>query len=146
MIDIGGHGDLQKSGFFEKEATGDLTYRWTGGCLDERGNATGSIYIPAAAAGAMLRIRATAHGRPETARPPRVRVLFSEVELGDFTADGTWRDFEIALPDPLPKGSKILRLEVPAWRPSNTDKLATDTRDLGIMVDLVEVLPRAPKP
>lgn|GEM_PF-872071 len=146
VIDIGGPGDLQTSGFFEKEATGDLTYRWTGGCLDERGNATGSIYIPAAAAGAMLRIRATAHGRPETARPPRVRVLFSEVELGDFTADGTWRDFEIALPDPLPKGSKILRLEVPAWRPSNTDKLATDTRDLGIMVDLVEVLPRAPKP
>ncbi len=61
VIDIGGSGDLQTSGFFEAEATGDRTYRWTGGCLDERGNATGSVYVPAASAGASLKIRATAH-------------------------------------------------------------------------------------
>ena len=145
LIDIGGSGDLQTSGFFEKEATGDLTYRWTGGCLDERGNATGSIYVPSAVPGARLRIRVTSHLRPVNASPARVKAVFDEVPVGDFTADGIWRDFEITLPDPLPRGSKILRLEVPAWRPTNTDKLATDTRDLGIMVDSVEVLPRLPK-
>jgi hypothetical protein len=145
VIDIGGSGDLQTSGFFEAEATGDRTYRWTGGCLDERGNATGSVYVPAASAGASLKIRATAHLRPENAKPARVRAFFDEVPVGEFTADGSWRDFEITLPDPLPRGSKILRLEVPAWRPTNTNPLATDSRDLGVMVDLIEVRPRAPK-
>ncbi len=145
LIDIGGSGDLQTSGFFESEATGDRTYRWTGGCLDERGNATGSIYLPAASAGARLRIRATAHLRPARAKPAQVKVFFNGVPVGEFTADGAWRDFEIALPMPLPPGSKILRLEVPAWRPANTDALTKDTRDLGIMVDSVEVLARPPK-
>jgi hypothetical protein len=145
LIDIGGSGDPQTSGFFESEATGDRTYRWTGGCLDERGNATGSIYVPAAVAGARVRIRATAHLRPATAKPARVSAFFSQVLVGEFTADGTWRDFEVILPSPLPPGSKILRLDVPAWRPSNTDPLATDTRDLGIMVDSVEILVPRPK-
>ena len=140
LIDIGGSGDLQTSGFFEREATGERTYRWTGGCLDERGNATGSVYVPAASAGALLKIRATAHLRPDTARPALVRAFFDEVPVGSFTPDGAWRDFEIVLPSPLPPGSKILRLDVPAWRPTNTNPNATDTRDLGIMVDSIEVL------
>ena len=74
-----------------------------------------------------------------------VKVVFNEIPVGGFTADAEWRDAEITLPDPLPPGSGILRLEVPAWRPSNTDKSSTDTRDLGVMVDRVEVLPRTPK-
>lgn len=141
LIDIGGAGDPQTSGFFEREATGERTYRWTGGCLDERGNATGSIYAPAAVAGARVTIQATAHLRPATARPARVKAFFDQVFVGEFTADGTWRAFELTLPSPLPPGPKILRLEVPAWRPSNTDPLDPDTRDLGIMVDSVEILP-----
>jgi hypothetical protein len=139
IVDIGGAGDPQTSGFFESEATGEQTYRWTGGCLDERGNATGSIYLPAATSGARVVIRATAHLRPASAKPAQVTAYFNDTPIGEFTADGTWRDFAIALPTPLPEGPKILRLDVPAWRPSNTDPLATDTRDLGIMVDRVEV-------
>ena len=145
LIDVGGAGDVQTSGFFEKEATGETTYRWTGGCLDERGNATGSIYVPAAVPGSRIRIRATAHLRPLSARPARVSAYFADVPVGEFTADGAWRDFDVLLPDPLPPGSKILRLDVPAWRPSNTDARARDTRDLGIMVDRIEVIARGPK-
>jgi hypothetical protein len=145
VVDIGGSGDLQTSGFFEKEATGDRTYRWTGGCVDERGDATGSIYVPAALSGATLRIRATSHLRPATAKPARVKAYFADVAIGEFVADGMWRDFDVRLPDPLPEGSKILRLDVPAWRPSNTDSLSTDTRDLGIMIDRVEIIPSRPK-
>ncbi|MEO5762868.1 MAG: hypothetical protein ABIR28_11215, partial [Vicinamibacteria bacterium] len=141
LIDIGGDGDLQTSGFFEKEATGDRTYRWTGGCLDDRGNATGSVYMPAATAGARVSILATSHLRPVNAKVATTKVFFAGVAVGEFTADGEWRDFEVTLPDPLPPGSKILRLDVPAWRPSKTDPLETDTRDLGIMVDRIEVLP-----
>ncbi len=146
LIDIGGSGDPQTSGFFEKEATGERTYRWTGGCLDDRGNATGSIYVPAATAGARVRIRATAHLRPATAKPAQVRAFFNDVLVGEFSTDATWGDFEVTLPAPLPPGSKILRLEVPAWRPANTDPLAKDTRDLGIMVDRIEILGPSPKP
>jgi hypothetical protein len=146
LIDIGGSGDSQTSGFFEPEATGERTYRWTGGCLDEKGNATGSIYIPAAREGSSLRIRATAHLRPPNADPAEVKVFFNDIPVGEFTADGEWRDFLVRLPTPLPAGSKILRLDVAAWRPSNTDPLGTDTRDLGIMVDSVEVLPPGPTP
>ncbi|MEO8499263.1 MAG: hypothetical protein ABI565_00005, partial [Vicinamibacteria bacterium] len=142
---IGGSGDPQTSGFFDAEATGDRTYRWTGGCLDERGNATGSIYVPSAVGGARVRIRATAHLRPPTAKPALVKAFFNQTYVGEFTADGAWRDFEMTLPDPLPQGSKIFRLDVPAWRPANTDPLATDTRDLGIMVDSVEILAPRPK-
>lgn len=145
LLDIGGSGDSQTSGFFEAEATGEKTYRWTGGCLDDTGNATGSIYVPAAIGGASLRIRATAHARPATARPAEVSAYFNGVTIGHFVADNTWRDFDVTLPDPLPAGPKILRLDVPAWRPSNTDPRSTDTRDLGVMVDSVEVLPRSPK-
>lgn len=145
VIDIGGSGDLQTSGFFEAEATGDLTYRWTGGCLDDRGNATGSIYVPAAEAGARLRIRTTAHVRPATAKPALVTAYLDDVAIGSFTADGTWKDYEVSLPSPLPPGSRILRLDVPAWRPSNTDATSTDTRDLGIMVDRIEVVPAGAK-
>ncbi len=144
VIDVGGSGDPQTSGFFEREATGERTYRWSGGCLDERGNATGSIYVPAAVAGSRLRIRATAHLRPANAKPAAVSVFFNDVPVGGFTADGGWRDFEVDLPAPLPPGSKILRLDVPAWRPTNTDPKATDSRDLGIMVDRIEVLPPRP--
>jgi hypothetical protein len=139
IVDIGGAGDPQTSGFFESEATGEQTYRWTGGCLDERGNATGTIYLPAATSGARVTIRATAHLRPASAKPAHVIAYFNDVPVGEFTADGSWRDFSVTLPTPLPEGARILRLEVPAWRPSNTDPLATDTRDLGIMVDRVEV-------
>ena len=95
---------------------------------------------------ARLRIRATAHLRPTTAKPARVLAFFDEVLVGEFTADSSWRDFEVALPSPLPQGSKILRLDVPAWRPSNTDPTGRDTRDLGIMVDSVSVLNGSPKP
>ena len=145
LIDIGGSGDVQVSGFFDREATGERTYRWSGGCLDDRGNATGSIYVPASEPGARVVIRATAHVRPASAKPARVSVFFADVPIGEFTADATWRDFTVTLPDPLPIGSKILRLDVPAWRPSNTDPRATHTRDLGVMVDSVEVIPQRPK-
>lgn len=145
LLDIGGSGDLQTSGFFEAEATGARSYRWTGGCVDERGNATGSVYLPAAFGGAVVRIRATSHLRPTFAKPPHVQAFFGGIKVGEFTADGSWRDFEITLPDPLPEGSKILRLEVPAWRPTNTDTLATDARDLGIMVDQIEVTAPPPR-
>ena len=140
VIDIGGSGDAQVSGFFERESTGERSYRWTGACLDGVGNATGSIYVPAVDAHTRLRIRATAHLRPASAKPAHVRAFFNDLAIGEFDADATWRDFEVVVPHPMPPGRGILRLDVPAWRPSNTDPASTDTRDLGILIDSIEVV------
>ena len=97
----------------------------------------------------VIKVSAVAPERHIIEAPVRVfhdqTAVKAAFKAGEFTADGTWRDFEIQLPDPLPKGSKILRLDVPAWRPSNTDPVAQDTRDLGIMVDSVEVLTPRPR-
>ena len=45
----------------------------------------------------------------------------------------------LRLPEAFPPGPAVLRLDVPAWRPVNTDPASSDTRDLGVMVDRVRI-------
>ena len=130
-VDIGGSDDFQVSGFFDKEGGADLTYRWTGACA--------SVYLPGARAGAPLRIVASVHGRPASLPPARVAVSLSGVPLGSFVAGPEWASFTLPLPDPLPPGPPVLRLDAPAWRPVNVIPGARDTRDLGVMVERLRV-------
>lgn len=132
-VDIGGSDDFQVSGFFDKEGGGDLTYRWTGSCA--------SLYLPGARAGATLSITASAGQRPGAARPPLVAASLSGVRLGSFLAGPEWGTYALRLPDPLPPGPPVLRLDLPAWRPVNFLAGSSDIRDLGIMVDRVRVRP-----
>ena len=64
--------------------------------------------------------------------------------LGEFVAGPEWSEHVFALPSPLPAGPPVLRLDVPTWRPINVDPASTDTRDLGIMVDRIRVVPGDP--
>lgn len=130
-VDIGGSDDVQVSGFFDKEGGGDLTYRWTGPCA--------SVFLPGARAGATLSLSVSAGKRPRTP-PVLVRVSLSGLSLGEFEAGSEFADHALALPTPLPPGPHVLRLEVPAWRPANVFAGATDTRDLGVMVDRIRVI------
>jgi len=127
-VDIGGSDDFQVSGFYDKEGFGNRTYRWTGACA--------SVYFPGARGGATLVVTAGT-GR----RPPQpaalVRASLSGVPVGSFTATSDWGDYPLALPEALPPGPPVLRLEVPAWRPANVDPTSNDVRDLGVMVDRV---------
>jgi hypothetical protein len=129
-VDVGRTDDVLVSGFYDKEGGGDLTYRWTGACA--------SIYLPGARPGAEVVIAAGAGRRPPT-KPAVVQVSLSGRPLGTFTAGAAWSEHAFVLPDPLPPGPAVLRLDVPAWRPVNTDPASRDTRDLGVMVDRVRI-------
>ena len=132
-VDIGGTDDVQVSGFFDKEGGGDRTFRWTGSCA--------SIYLPGAKPGATLAITASAERRPLTSP---ARVSLSGRALGEFVARPEWSEHVFVLPSPLPPGPPVLRLDVAPWRPANVLPGSTDTRDLGIMVDRIRVIPRDP--
>jgi hypothetical protein len=129
-VDVGGSDDVQVSGFYDKEGGAGLTYRWTGPCA--------SVYLPGARPGATLVVRAGTGRRPAT-RPASVAVSLAGVPLGSFDAGAAWTEHALLLPDPLPAGPPVLRLDVPAWRPTHTDPTAADERDLGVMVDRLTI-------
>ena len=127
-LDVGGSDDFQVSGFFDKEGGGERTYRWTGPC--------GSIYLPGAKPGAVLTLLASVGQRPDTTE---VKVSLSGVPLGSFTPSHGWTESVLRVPDPLPPGPSLLRLDVKAFRPKNVDPRSEDTRDLGVMIDRVRL-------
>ncbi len=127
-LDVGGSDDFQVSGFFDKEGGGEHSYRWTGPC--------GTIYLPGARAGALLTITASVGRRPDT---PEVKASLSGVAMGAFTPAHDWAEHTLRLPDPLPAGPPLLRLDVKAFRPKNVDAFSDDTRELGVMIDRVRL-------
>jgi hypothetical protein len=131
-LDVGGSDDFQVSGFFDKEGGRDRSYRWTGSC--------GTLYLPGAKPGATLTLSASVGRRPDA---PEVKVSLSGVPLGRFTPSHDWAEHELSLPDPLPPGPPLLRLDVKAFRPKNVDERLEDTRDLGVMIDRVRIHARA---
>jgi Dolichyl-phosphate-mannose-protein mannosyltransferase len=129
-IDIGGSDDLQVSGFYDKEGGGDHTYRWTGRCA--------SIYLPGARAGDEITLT-TSTGRRPVGVP--VSVSLGGQAVGAFGAGTDWQEHTLRLPDPLPPGPSLLRLDVPTFRPANVFPGDSDPRDLGVMVDRVRLAP-----
>jgi hypothetical protein len=130
VVDVGGTDDVQVSGFYDKEGGGDRTYRWTGPCA--------SVFLPGVRPGATLAI-STSTGRRPASRPANVAMRLNGVRLGEFQSSSGWSEHVLRLPDPLPAGPPVLRLDVAAWRPTHTDPLSTDERDLGVMVDRLEI-------
>ncbi|MBI3932534.1 MAG: glycosyltransferase family 39 protein [Acidobacteria bacterium] len=129
-VDLGGTDDFQVSGFFDKEGGGEHTYRWTGPCA--------SVYVPGARPGAEVRLRASSGRRPADTLGP-VAVSLSGQALGGFVPGPEWTDHVLTLPDPLPPGPPVLRLDVPAFRPANVWEGDPDSRDLGVMVDRITI-------
>ncbi len=131
-LDIGKSDDFQVSGFYDKEGTADLSYRWTGVC--------GSVYLPGAHPGDTLVLTASAGRRPAVPAAT-TQVSFSGRRLGTFVPDAEWRDFCFALPPDMKDVTPILRLQVPTFRPSNLAPSSDDERDLGIMLDRIRIEP-----
>jgi len=129
-IDIGGSDDVQVSGFYDKEGGGDHTYRWTGTCA--------SVYLPGARGGDDVTV-ATATGRRPATAPVPVSVSVGGTPVGRFAAGREWEEHRLRLPDPLPAGPVVLRLDVPTFRPANAWPGDPDTRDLGVMVDRIRL-------
>jgi hypothetical protein len=138
-VDVGGSDDFLVSGFYDKEGG----YRWTGRC--------GSIYLPGAPGASAVAVTASAGElRPQTVRPAVVVVSLSGVRLGQFTPGRGWTTETFALPAELPPGPPVLRLDVvdpdtgraATWRPVNELAGSSDTRDLGVLVDRVQLVRR----
>ena len=122
-VDVGGSDDVSVSGFFDKEVLDNTrTYRWTGTC--------GSVYFPGLRPGASLLLTLSAGTRTT---PAEVRVSLSGQPLGSVVAGPGFDTFRLPLPSPLPQDPPVVRLDVRGWRAPH------DTRDLGVMVDRLEV-------
>jgi hypothetical protein len=130
-VDIGGSDDFAVSGFYDKEGGGPHSFRWTGACA--------SVYLPGARPGATLALTASVGERPADA-PATVVASLSGTPLGGFTVGPDWDEFRVTLPDPLPAGAPVLRLDVPPFRPINVFPGSRDPRDLGVMLDRIRIL------
>ena len=131
-VDVGGSDDFQVSGFFEKEGGGEHSYRWTGRCA--------SVYLPGATPGAELTLTAGVGTRPASS-PATVKATLSGTPLGGFTVGPGWSEYRLRLPQPLPPGPPVLRLDVPDWRPANVLQGSDDMRNLGVMIDRIGLQP-----
>jgi hypothetical protein len=130
-VDIGGTDDFAVSGFYDKEGGGPHSFRWTGACA--------SVYLPGARPGATLALTAAVGQRPADA-PATVTASLSGTPLGGFTVGPDWEEFRLTLPDALPPGAPVLRLDVPPFRPINVLPGSRDPRDLGVMLDRIRIL------
>jgi hypothetical protein len=129
-LDLGGSDDVQVSGFYDKEGGGEHTFRWTGRCA--------SVYLPGARGGDELVVTA-ATGRRPLPGPLPVSVSIGGVPVGRFEAGRDFEEHALRLPDPLPAGPAVVRLDVPTFRPANVWPGDSDTRDLGVMVDRIRL-------
>ena len=67
------------------------------------------------------------------AAPVPVAVSMGCTAVGRFEAGREWEEHRLRLPDPLPPGPPVLRLDVATFRPANVWPGDADTRDLGVM-------------
>jgi hypothetical protein len=136
-VDVGYQDDLNVVRFHAKEQTEGRTVRWT----------TAQSFVAVTGLGGKEReVIFELHdgGRPKSAPPARVQVFFGEVEIGTIDVQPGFRRYTLPLPaaaveaaarldDPTP-----LRLLSTVWNPRKLLGVADD-RDLGVMVDRIEV-------
>jgi hypothetical protein len=72
-----------------------------------------------------------------------VEVWLADVSLGRLTVTGGFGEYRLAIPTQALQGAmaaagRQLRLVAAVWRPSDFSN-STDTRELGVMVDRVEI-------
>ncbi len=135
-LDVGFEDDLQVVRFGGKEITEGRTFRWAGR----------QSYV--AVRGLTGREREVVFtmqdgGRPDKAPPAIVEVFLGEVRLGELAVKGGFSEYRLAIPPDALKASmtatgRQLRLVSSVWRPSEFSA-SPDTRELGVMVDRVEI-------
>jgi hypothetical protein len=136
-LDVGVRDDLLVAGFNAKEEHDGRTVRWT-----QDGS---EVSVPGlTGAERTIVLVMSDGGRPASAGPARVRVLFDSVIIGETAVEGRgFQSYEFALPAALAESAGRsdlpvpLRLESTVWSPAGHG--GTDTRQLGVMLDTVTV-------
>lgn len=136
-LDVGVRDDLLVAGFNAKEQHDGRTVRWT-----QDGS---EISIPGLTGTERTIVFVMSDGgRPATAGPARVKVLFNNEPIGETGVAGRgFQSYEFVLPAELAAAAgqsslpATLRLESTVWSPAANG--GTDTRQLGVMLDTVSV-------
>jgi len=136
-LDVGYQDDLYVLRFHAKELTEGRTVRWT---------RSQSFVAISGLTGAERTVALVMHdgGRPAAAPPARVEVVFGERSLGSIDVQPGFRTYTLPLPpDAVEQAAQRdeptrLRLLSSVWNPRQVLG-ATDDRDLGVMIDRIEV-------
>ena len=137
-LDVGFEDDLQVVRLGGKEITEGRTFRWTGpqSFISVRGLTGREREIV---------LVMQDGGRHESAPPAVVEVYAADAAepLGRITVKGGFAEYRLPMPPDALKAmmastGRQLRLVTTVWKPSEFSA-STDTRDLGVMVDRVEI-------
>lgn len=136
-LDVGLRDDLHVVRFHAKEEVGGRTVRWS-----QRQSFVALAAAPSGAREVLLTM--SNGGRPEAAAPADVSVYLNDRLLGTVRVTDGFRPYAVRVPADVPGTAArsgeppILRLLTPVWNPH--DVLGSgDDRDLGVMVDRVQV-------
>jgi hypothetical protein len=136
-LDVGVKDDLNVVRFHAKERSGDRTFRWT--------RNLSYIAIPGLA-GTVTRVSLAMEngGRPPGLPPATVEVFFNDRPLGTVTVGPAKATYDFAIPAEMAAAAgaeddaAVLKLVCSTWNP-RASLGVDDGRDLGVMVDRVEV-------
>lgn len=136
-LDVGYFDDLQTIRFYAREVTEGRSFRWTGP----------QSYISASGlTGQEREIELVMHdgGRPAGAPPATVQVFLNGTALGMVSVSPGFKSYRLAIPPVALRGVADddapvqFRLVSSTWTPSDITPGA-DTRQLGVMIDRVEI-------
>ncbi|MYH30046.1 MAG: hypothetical protein F4018_19365 [Acidobacteria bacterium] len=137
-LDVGDDDDLYVRRIHAKQRDQHgVTYRWT----RDRSFVSVIGTLPDARE---LTLYLSDGGRPADASPARVRLTLDDRPLGALTVSGGFRPYRIAIPADLAPAiaareeSAALRIEASTWNP-HAALGVPDNRDLGVMVDRIEI-------
>ncbi|MDD5616293.1 MAG: glycosyltransferase family 39 protein [Candidatus Methanoperedens sp.] len=132
-INIGSPSDViyLESGFYARENWGEINNRWTSG--------NASIRIPTAEKNNLLISVYGGGFRPEKLSPGNFSIYINEHLLGNFTAYGEYKFYNMTAPKDyltIPYSTVLIRSDT--WKPSEITGTA-DTRDIGINIDKISI-------
>ena len=137
-LDVGAMDDLLVVRFRAKEKSGGTTFRWTG----QRSYVSIVGMRPDTR---MLTIWMADGGRPPAADPAEVTLSLDDVRIGQVRVSGPFRPYTFSIPAELAAAAAAndgrparLQIVTPTWNP-RVHLGVPDDRDLGVMVDRVEV-------
>lgn len=136
-IDIGEQDDLQVVRFHAKERDHRGTYRWTGAQ-----SYLSLVDLPADTRAIVLWM--DNGGRPAAAGPADVELFVGDTSLGRVTVESGIAPYAFEIPPALAaslaasRDAVTVRIRTATWRPREILK-AADDRELGVMVDRVEI-------
>ena len=136
-VDVGYQDDLNVVRFHAKEQTEGRTVRWT---------QKQSFVAVSGLSGAERSVVFEMHdgGRPKSASPARIQVFFGNTEIGTIDVQPGFRSYTLALPAAAAEAAARLdeptqlRILSTVWNPRQILGLPDD-RDLGVMIDRIEV-------